>query len=443
MKKIVSATLTLSILAASCAVMPFYAGAEQGSAKATDLLAAKNEVYGDGSFENTGLNAGDTYLVQTAEADGTLSGKVTAAQLQNTLQSFAGDNSTYGAWIPVAGDSVATDQKYVIANWAAPSLAENDNKSDLNQSNYCLAFPTNNQHQARRVDGLVNGATYTIRFLCKTSKVLASTNFFCNFSDTDRGYNEIVPAYNIQSKASLIDLSDLTTEWQEKTLTFTYTGPSTNYFHFLWNATEGGHKVYIDDFSITAVADGMVKFSGNAMRTTGNQALRFKFYVPNTFKAENGYTVNNQEVSELGFLVQYNAVLGGKELVLGGKYTYNGKEFGVNSGIGYQKDGVNKVFEAKDGKTYYSAALTNIGVKSDNSVNYSYYEQDLCVRPYVKLANGTVLYGETQKSSVFATMQYILDESHSEVSAADREAVQALLNSDESLKTAYDAWNKE
>ncbi len=413
-----------------------------------NLIGASDQADDSPTFEE--LDTGKVLKVAPAEydAEATLTAKTSADVLPKTLGAFKGNTATYGQWLPqyVDGKEIV----YAYAGWdaALKVVANPVSKSAVNISEKCLQLGYQSRFFVRRVDNLTPGKIYKVSF-----KYYVGTS-----GSTNPVFKAAVLNEASAFSANMPDASTVSfyanSDWA--TAEFIYQHPASAESNTAFiklgaiaatgDTDSGKDRYYIDDLSLiemmdTAVVDEMVQFSGNAMRTTGNQALRFKFCVPDEFKTEGGYVVYNKDVAELGFLVQYSAVLGGKELVLGGKYTYNGNEFGVNSGIGYQKDGVNTVFETKDGKTYYSAALTNIGVKGNGTVNYKYYEQDLCVRPYVKLTDGTVLYGETQKSSVFATLQYILDESHTEVAAADREAVASLLNDNLDLKAAYEAWN--
>lgn len=408
-----------------------------------NLIGTGTTTYDSPTFEE--LSAGTVLKIDPKQydSDTELTATTPASGLTNTLEAFKNSTETCGQWIP---QYIKDNQLvYAYGGWdaALKVVANPVSQSTVNTSAKCLKLGYQSRYFVRRVDGLTPGMTYKFSFKYYVGTEKQDKVFDAALLNQESAFKAVIPAANkVGFNAS--------TDWATAEFVYQHPADATDNFAFIKLAEidthDAGDAYYIDDLSLipmqdTAVVDEMVQFSGNAMRTTGNQALRFKFYVPDEFKTAGGYVVYNKDVAELGFLVQYSAVLGGKELVLGGKYTYNDIEFGVNSGIGYQKDGVNTVFETKDGKTYYSAALTNIGVKSNGTVNYKYYEQDLCVRPYVKLADGTVLYGETQKSSVFATLQYILDESHTEVAAADREAVTSLLTNNLDLKEAYEAWN--
>lgn len=408
-----------------------------------NLIGTGTTTYDSPTFEE--LSAGTVLKIDPTQydSDTELTATTPASSLTNTLEAFKNSTETCGQWIP----QYMKDNQLVYAygGWdAALNVVANPvSQSTVNTSAKCLQLGYQSRYFVRRVDGLTPGMTYKFSFKYYVGTATQDKVFDAALLNQESAFKVVIPA------ANKVDLN-ASTDWATAEFVYQHPADAKDTAAFIKLAAidthDAGNAYYIDDLSLipmqdTAVVDEMVQFSGNAMRTTGNQALRFKFCVPDEFKTAGGYVVYNKDVAELGFLVQYSAVLGGKELVLGGKYTYNDIEFGVNSGIGYQKDGVNTVFETKDGKTYYSAALTNIGVKSNGTVNYKYYEQDLCVRPYVKLADGTVLYGETQKSSVFATLQYILDESHTEVAAADREAVTSLLNDNLDLKEAYEAWN--
>ena len=408
-----------------------------------NLIGTGTTTYDSPTFEE--LSAGTVLKIDPKQYDSDiqLTATTPASSLTNTLEAFKNSTETCGQWIP---QYIKDNQLvYAYGGWdaALKVVANPVSQSTVNTSEKCLKLGYHSRYFVRRVNGLTPGMTYKFSFKYYVGTATQDEVFEAALLNKESAFKAVIPAANkVGFNAS--------TDWATAEFVYQHPADATDTSAFIKlaaiNTQDAGDEYYIDDLSLipmqdTAVVDEMVKFSGNAMRTTGNQALRFKFYVPDEIKTAGGYVVYNKDVAELGFLVQYSAVLGGKELVLGGKYTYNDIEFGVNSGIGYQKDGVNTVFETKDGKTYYSAALTNIGVKSNGTVNYKYYEQDLCVRPYVKLTDGTVLYGETQKSSVFATLQYILDESHTEVAAADREAVMSLLNDNLDLKAAYEAWN--
>ena len=408
----------------------------------SNIIGTGETNYDSPTFEEFPVNTNLRIEPKTYDADAALSGDTPAANIPNTLNAFKNTAETYGQWLPqyINGQ----DLTYAYAEWNDSVLKVAANPvaaSAVNTSAKCLQLGYHSRQYVRRVDGLTPGKTYKFSFKYYVGGANTGETVF------EAAILDEASAFAMYMPTTSIVKFNANGDWATGEFIYQHPVNSESSSAFIkLNARNSGsprNNYYIDDLSLTemgstSVVDEVVGFSGNAMRTTGSQALRFKFYVPDEFKTK----IYNKEVSELGFLVQYKAILGGSELVLGGKYNYSGKEFGVNTGVGYNKNGTDIVFEERDGKTYYSAALLNIGAKGDGTVNYNYYSQALCVRPYIKLVDGTVLYGSVQESTVFDTMAYILNEANTEVLEADRIAVQALLEANTDLYNAYEGWKK-
>ena len=98
----------------------------------------------------------------------------------------------------------------------------------------------------------------------------------------------------------------------------------------------------------------------------------------------------------------------------------------------------------EDGSIVYTAALTNIGVKSNGQMNYNVWGAEYYVRPYIVLRNHTksgeayeYFYGDAVagSASVFGVMNEILNDETAK--ADDKAYVNAKLEVAE-IKEAYD-----
>ena len=214
--------------------------------------------------------------------------------------------------------------------------------------------------------------------------------------------------------------------------------------------------VYLDDLTLTDVTAAAEGAFGNSTtvqirKQAGevSQALRFKVTLNrNTLNSLPGFelaeygclTTLQNNIDSFGVNPQYFAE-GNSTTVTGSdekpKRVYIGRAFVKSTGTDLIFD------ENEDGSIVYTAALTNIGLKSDKiSMNYNVWGAEYYVLPYAVLKNTatgetTVYYGEKDagSESVFGVMQQI----QSGNNESDKAYVAEKL-ANEDIKTAYDSY---
>ena len=210
--------------------------------------------------------------------------------------------------------------------------------------------------------------------------------------------------------------------------------------------------VYLDDITLTDVtqtvanafaAPTMVQIRKEAGEVS--QALRFKVSLnrdalqaalPGYGLVEYGCLTTLQRNVDAGTSVDYFA--DGTKNTVDGKNIYIGRAF-------VKSTGTDLVFDKnEDGSIVYTAALTNIGVKSNGEMNYNVWGAEYYVRPYIVLRNYTksgeayeYFYGDAVagSASVFGVMNEILNDETAK--ADDKAYVNAKLEVAE-IKEAYD-----
>lgn len=211
--------------------------------------------------------------------------------------------------------------------------------------------------------------------------------------------------------------------------------------------------VYLDDITLTdvtqTVANAFAAPTTVQIRKEAgevSQALRFKVTLnrdalkaalPGCYElVEYGCLTTLQKNVDAGTSVDYFA--DGTKNTVDGKNIYIGRAF-------VKKDKIDLVFdENEDGSIVYTAALTNIGVKSNGEMNYNVWGAEYYVRPYIVLRNYTksgeayeYFYGDAVagSASVFGVMNEILNDETAK--ADDKAYVNEKLKVAE-IKEAYD-----
>lgn len=210
--------------------------------------------------------------------------------------------------------------------------------------------------------------------------------------------------------------------WTTATATFNSGNLEMVYLVMNDSSNTSSNTYYLDNITLTKLDDTAVAtFGGNAIRTTGNPALRFT----STVNLDDLTAKTGGEVKEIGFAAIRSDYLGTAVLVKDGVY---GAKKAV-TGVAYQKDGTdNKILEQTGSSYTFRAALYNIGVnKNGSKFDYSILGKDFSVRPYVVLEHNNktleTVYGETQSCSIFAVAEYL------ENSQAEHESEWAAVNS--------------
>ncbi len=210
--------------------------------------------------------------------------------------------------------------------------------------------------------------------------------------------------------------------------------------------------VYLDDITLTdvtqTVANAFTAPTTVQIRKEAgqvSQALRFKVTlnrealkaaIPGYELVEYGCLTTLQKNVDAGTSVDYFA--NGTKNTVNGKNIYIGRAFVKSTGTDLVFD------ENEDGSIVYTAALTNIGVKSNGEMNYNVWGAEYYVRPYIVLRNHTksgeayeYFYGDAVagSASVFGVMNEILNDETAK--ADDKAYVNEKLKVAE-IKEAYD-----
>ncbi|MBE6761973.1 MAG: hypothetical protein E7551_06760 [Ruminococcaceae bacterium] len=188
---------------------------------------------------------------------------------------------------------------------------------------------------------------------------------------------------------------------------------------------------------ISKKISNVIGFKGNSIRKQTEelpQGLRFKFFMDKDYKtlySKQGYTA-----VEIGVLALPEAYIGDNELLIGGVYTYNQKEYTPVTGLVTED---NLQYDENDAdNVYFTAALVNIGKKGTSKIDYSAYSRNMVVRAYTvyedENGNRITVYTEQQKASVFEVVYAILEDPQSD---SDKEAAEAAIAN---CLDEYEAW---
>ena len=140
------------------------------------------------------------------------------------------------------------------------------------------------------------------------------------------------------------------------------------------NALAVTEQNYIDDYLLNKA----VKTVGVAIRSSGNQGMRYKTKIDNSlFTFDNPYKLR---LTEYGTIAIKSAYLGDNDLSLEGEYNYNGKTKKPIIGKAYSlNDGINTVYSLSKAKTQFTGVLVNIDEQN--------WDTDYTVRTYFKFVN--------------------------------------------------------
>lgn len=139
----------------------------------------------------------------------------------------------------------------------------------------------------------------------------------------------------------------------------------------------------------TALSSKLTSYDKNEMRLGEFSGIRAKASVTSDFYLQ-------ENVEEYGFAVaRLDSITSGKitDVILDSNYIDKNL---VLYGIGYSKEnGTHKIFESNDTTEFFTAVLLNVP-KTKSALT-----KDLVFRPYVKLSDGSILYGAKIETSVF------------------------------------------
>lgn len=323
-----------------------------------------------------------------------------------------------------------------------------------------IAAGTYNKNAVININGTLNAQTdpaFAVPVISGNSYVL-SAKVFVPSHENQFGYSAIMAGYGQSSGIAeelRIDKTVLNnTANYDKWVTVnkTFTAQSSKVGVTVNFGTTVVADVYLDDITLTnvtqTVANAFTAPTTVQIRKEAgevSQALRFKVTLnrdalqaalPGYELVEYGCLTTLQKNVTAGTSVDYFAE--GTKNTVDGKNIYIGRAFVKSTGTDLVFD------ENEDGSIVYTAALTNIGVKSNGEMNYNVWGAEYYVRPYIVLRNYTksgeayeYFYGDAVagSASVFGVMNEILNDETAK--ADDKAYVNAKLEVAE-IKEAYD-----
>lgn len=241
-------------------------------------------------------------------------------------------------------------------------------------------------------------------------------------------------------------------QWNKLTVTF-YSGNLTDALLVLRPVQGSSYATYIDAIQLNEIvpaSDAVMSDARNSMRAEGNQALRYKFDVD---KAALNASYGSYTITEYGYIAVRDKYLDQGALTFTNGVLNNAY---ADFGVAYNKaDGKDMVFNQTEDTKTVSVALINIGLNENTGViDYDAYGSGYTVVPYYVLtgSKGDTIYayGDAYSASVFATVQYIVNEENTDVTDSDRDAVNnnvldvvandADTTTDKTVRDYYDAW---
>ena len=260
--------------------------------------------------------------------------------------------------------------------------------------------------------------------------------------------------FTVTNNTDVASVAATDTTWRQ--LTFTFNSGNFETLYLVFAPSDGKTPtVLLDDLvcqaETPALPESITELIGTAIRTTGTQALRYKFSISKDL-VNNG--VDGYELVEYGSIAIRTAYLGGAALTKDGVYNNGNMNRTPVVGVAYDKEaGKNIIFEETGTDYIFTAALTNIGVnKATGTTNYEAWGYDYSVRNYAVFKNTetgalTTVYDETTAvASVFKVMNKIITQYNEEQPTSgklydDYQAIQTILGEAESeQRRAYAAW---
>lgn len=326
-----------------------------------------------------------------------------------------------------------------------------------------LALGLPSRSAIRKIEGLKPNTNYTVKFMVYTpdewdfirTVTVANTCDLKPYTTSTQAEGKQIYGYYVEPNNAVSESGTTTITMEDKNKVQNWslisvqfmTGDATNesdtvdaFMHLSLsskNGTGSKCKIFIDDLTCT---EAVIANAGNSIRTTTPQGLRYKF----SMNSDNMQTYNGMTAKNVGLLVAPTQQLGGKDLVVGGSYSFNGKEITPqNKTVGES----NKQYvDGDEINTYFTASLFNIGYnKTNKTTNYNKYGSYYSVRPYVTYNNNgedIIIYGDTVEASVFDVMYAIRD---TWKNTSDLNDVNSILLNDDNTEVynAYTSWQNE
>lgn len=322
-----------------------------------------------------------------------------------------------------------------------------------------IAAGTYNKNAVININSTLNAQTdpaFAVPVISGNSYVL-SAKVYVPSHENQFGYSAIMAGYGKGSAQSeAVDIGGVLNNTENYgnwiTVSKTFKAQSNKVGVTVNFGTTVAADVYLDDITLTdvtkTVANAFAAPTTVQIRKEAgevSQALRFKVSLnrdalqaalPGYGLVEYGCLTTLQRNVDAGTSVDYFA--DGTKNTVDGKNIYIGRAF-------VKSTGTDLVFDKnEDGSIVYTAALTNIGVKSNGQMNYNVWGAEYYVRPYIVLRNYTksgeayeYFYGDAVagSASVFGVMNEILNDETAK--ADDKAYVNAKLEVAE-IKEAYD-----
>lgn len=322
-----------------------------------------------------------------------------------------------------------------------------------------IAAGTYNKNAVININSTLNAQTdpaFAVPVISGNSYVL-SAKVYVPSHENQFGYSAIMAGYGKGSAQSeAVDIGGVLNNTENYgnwiTVSKTFKAQSNKVGVTVNFGTTVAADVYLDDITLTdvtqTVANAFAAPTTVQIRKEAgevSQALRFKVSLnrdalqaalPGYGLVEYGCLTTLQRNVDAGTSVDYFA--DGTKNTVDGKNIYIGRAF-------VKSTGTDLVFDQnEDGSIVYTAALTNIGVKSNGEMNYNVWGAEYYVRPYIVLRNYTksgeayeYFYGDAVagSASVFGVMNEILNDETAK--ADDKAYVNAKLEVAE-IKEAYD-----
>lgn len=322
-----------------------------------------------------------------------------------------------------------------------------------------IAAGTYNKNAVININSTLNAQTdpaFAVPVISGNSYVL-SAKVYVPSHENQFGYSAIMAGYGKGSAQSeSVDIGGVLNNTENYgnwiTVSKTFKAQSNKVGVTVNFGTTVAADVYLDDITLTnvtqTVANAFAAPTTVQIRKEAgevSQALRFKVSLnraalqaalPGYGLVEYGCLTTLQRNVDAGTSVDYFA--DGTKNTVDGKNIYIGRAF-------VKSTGTDLVFDQnEDGSIVYTAALTNIGLKSDGNMNYNVWGAEYYVRPYIVLRNYTksgeayeYFYGDAVagSASVFGVMNEILNDETA--NPDDTAYVNAKLEVAE-IKEAYD-----
>jgi len=309
--------------------------------------------------------------------------------------------------------------------------------------NSMFYFATRFRTIVRKLDNLKPNTNYQLSFYVYNlsewdflnTAVIADSYLLGNGKTTSTNDIKVYSVYKAdvvsENGENILKNENEVRNWHKITINFTTDADDTElYLHLrqeVGNNSSSTSKQFIDDLTCT---ETLLGYAGNAIRAKNEgkpQALRYKFFM----SSDKTKGFGDMTTAKIGLLAVKNEVCGSDALEIGKSYNIIDVEVNTDTNLQY--------VEGDSSKTYFTAALYNIG-KKDAATNYNAFAEDYSVRPYIIYEdnNGSevLIYGDTVNANVFNVMYAIVRDN---VSDEDVASAKAMLEN-EALAEKYYEW---